>query len=172
MLKLGITGHRNINIKYIHKYKKKIYDKLYSLNKDNKIVLYSSLADGADRLIIYEAIKLNIEFIVVLPMSKDEYKKDFDDSSKVEFESLLEKSKQTIVVPINKDHCTRDLQYELSGHYISDNSDLLIALWDGKDTHLQGGTSETVKYHLKNKKEIFHIKVDRNDILLKSHHDT
>ena len=173
MIRIGITGHRNLHEKFIENYKQRVSIKLKKLKKEySEIILYSALADGADRLIIYEAIRLDIEFIVVLPMPKDEYKKDFDDSSKVEFESLLEKSKQTIVVPINKDHCTRDLQYELSGHYISDNSELLFALWDGRDTGLQGGTSEIVKYHLKNEKEICHIKVDRNDILLKSHHDT
>jgi hypothetical protein len=173
MLNIGVTGHRNIDIKYIHKYRKEINYQLNKLKQNNiKIILYSALADGADRLVVHEAIKLNIEFIVVLPMSKDEYKKDFDELSKKEFDKLLNRSKKIINIPNNNKNFIRNIQYELSGHYISDNSELLFALWDGKDTGLQGGTSEIVKYHLKNEKEICHIKVDRNDILLKSHHDT
>lgn len=164
MLNIGITGHRNIDIKYIDKYKKEIYNKLYSLKQDNKILLYSSLADGADRLIVYEAIKLNIEFIVVLPMSKEKYKKDFDDISKIGFESLLAKSKQTIIVPTKKDNFKRDFQYELAGQYISNHCDILFALWDGEYNNLQGGTSEIVKYHLKQNKQLHHIKVDRKSI--------
>lgn len=31
--------------------------------------------------------------------------------------------------------------------HISENSDILIALWDGKYNNLQGGTGEIVKYH-------------------------
>jgi uncharacterized protein YihD (DUF1040 family) len=172
MIKIGITGHRNLDEKFIENYKQKVSIKLKKLKKEySEIILYSALADGADRLIVYEAIKLDIKFVTILPMKKDVYENDFNTISKIEFDKLLNKA-YSIVQIAQKNTFSKDIQYELSGHYISDNSDLLFALWDGKDTGLQGGTSEIVKYHLKNKKEIFHIKVDRNDILLKSHHDT
>jgi hypothetical protein len=162
MIKLGITGHRNLDIRFIKQYKQKVLNKLIKLKqKYNNILLYSALADGADRLVVFEAIKLNIDFIVVLPMDKNIYKTDFDIESKREFDDLLEKSKEIITIPINKDF-KRDLQYELAGHYISNNSDILFALWDGQYNKLKGGTSEIVKYHIKQNKKLFHLKVDRN----------
>lgn len=172
MIKIGITGHRNLDEKFIENYKQKVSIKLKKLKKEySEIILYSALADGADRLIVYEAIKLDIKFVAILPMKKDVYENDFNTISKIEFDKLLNKA-YSIVQIAQKNTFSKDIQYELSGHYISDNSELLFALWDGKDTGLQGGTSEIVKYHLKNQKEICHIKVDRNDILLKSYHDT
>jgi len=172
MIKIGITGHRNLDEKFIENYKQKVFIKLKKLKKEySEIILYSALADGADRLIVYEAIKLDIKFVAILPMKKDVYENDFNTISKIEFNKLLDKAYSIVQIAHINTFC-KDIQYELSGHYISDNSELLFALWDGKDTGLQGGTSEIVKYHLKNEKEICHIKVDRNDILLKSHHDT
>ncbi|RLA84282.1 MAG: hypothetical protein DRG78_01855 [Epsilonproteobacteria bacterium] len=164
MLKIGITGHRNLNNSYINKYKLKSFHKLSELKKEySNIIIYSALADGADRLVVHEALKLNIDFIAILPMDKNQYKTDFCIDSKKEFDSLLEKSKEIVTIPIYK-KSKRDLQYELVGQYISDNCDILFALWDDKYNNLQGGTSEIVKYHLEQNKQLYHIKVDRNSI--------
>ena len=93
-------------------------------------------------------------------MKKDEYKNDFDNNSKKEFEKLLKLAQQVVVIPYNKND-TRDICYEKVGYFISNNSDILVALWDGKYTNLQGGTSEIVKYHKKSIKKLCHIKVNR-----------
>ena len=164
MLNIGITGHRNLNVKFIQEYKKKIFDKLLELKqKDSKIILYSSLANGADRLVVNEALNLGIDFIAVLPISKKIYKQDFNTNSKIAFDSLVSKAKEVITMP-NRYTFNRDSQYELAGHYISNNSDMLFALWDGEYNNLKGGTSEMVKYHLEKNKPLWHLKVDRETI--------
>lgn len=162
MLKIGITGHRNLDEKFIKDYKQEVFNKLTELKeKYSDILLFSALADGADRLVVYEAMKLNIKFIAVLPMCKKLYKDDFDATSKITFEILLKQADDIVLIK-HKKKFSKDVQYELAGHYISDKCDILFALWDGKDTDLQGGTSEIVKYHQsKNNKIIYHIKVDR-----------
>ena len=144
-------------------YREAVFKQLTTLKqKHSNIILYSALADGADRLVVYEAMKLNIEFIVVLPMALSVYEKDFTCKSKDEFYHLLSKAKETINLE-NKNK-NKDTLYEKAGHFISDNCDILFALWDGEHTGLKGGTSDIVKYHLKNKKELWHLKVDRNAI--------
>lgn len=164
MIKVGITGHRDLDKRFIEEYKKQVFNKLDELKqKYHEIILLSALADGADRLVAHEAIKLEIRLIAVLPMQKELYKDDFDVTSTIEFDELLTKAYEILTIT-HKKPFSKNTQYELAGHYISDNSDMLFALWDGKDTHLQGGTSEIVKYHLKNKKELWHLKVGRNDI--------
>ena len=53
MLKIGIVGHLNLKENCISFYKNKVYELLKSLkDKNHKILLYSSLADGADRLVM------------------------------------------------------------------------------------------------------------------------
>lgn len=163
MLKIGVTGHINIDINYIDRYKEEISDKLYNLKQDDNLILYSSLADGADRLVVYEAIKLDIKYIAVIPMEKILYKNDFDAASQLEFEELLYNANYIVTLP-HTEPFNRDFQYEQAGRYISQNSDVLFALWDGKYNNLQGGTSEIVKYHLENKKQLCHFKVLRNRI--------
>jgi len=162
MIKVGVTGHRDLQKSCINHYSKQLNKLLKELKQEYKdILVLSSLADGADRLVVFEAIKLNIPYKVILPMQKSLYMKDFSKESKDEFLKLIHLAQDVLILPLHQDTKThkqiseynhyRDLQYELSGKYISDNSDILIALWDGKYIGLIGGTSEIVKYHLKKK---------------------
>jgi len=164
MIKIGITGHRDFDQRFLKDYKKQVAKKLNELKqKYTEIILFSPLADGADRLIVYEAMKLDIKYITVLPMKKELYKDDFDTTSKLEFEKLLKHAEHILTISHDKPFI-RDNQYEQVGRYISNNSDILFALWDGEQNGLKGGTGEIVQYHLKNKKELWHLKVDRNGI--------
>lgn len=168
MIKIGITGHRDLNKNYIHLYEKKVFLKLkYLQKKYDKILVISPLADGADRLVVKQAQKLNIEFIAVLPMPIEEYEKDFDDVSKVEFYHLLSKANKTII--LSSKEINRDMLYEQVGHFVSDNSDILFAIWDGEYIGFKGGTSEIVKYHLSKKSYIiYHLLVSKNGDLTKN----
>lgn len=164
MIKVGITVHRNLDKRFIKEYKERVSKKLHELKqKYTEIILFSALADEADRLVVYEAMKLDIKYIAILLMKKDLYIDDFDTTSKLEFEKLLDKADNIETSPLIQPF-NRNIQYELVGQYISENSDILIALWDGEYNNLRGGTSEIVKYHLKNKKELWHLKVLRNRI--------
>ena len=174
MIKIGVTGHRSLNKKFISHYKLELFNKLSLLQqRHNDIIIYSALADGADRLIIEQAIKLNIDFIVILPMKIECYKNDFTFDSELEFNKLLVKAKNIIEIPLATNSTLnsiqnygyhRDLQYEKAGRFISDNCDILITLWDGIDTYLKGGTSETIKYYCSKPEYIlYHILVSRKN---------
>lgn len=163
MIKIGITGHRELEEKHIAKYGSEILTQLISKQKQyGKVVVLSLLADGADRLIVHQALKLNIDFIAVLPLALNEYEKDFTCKSKDEFYHLLSKAKK--IITLENKYKNRDFSYEKAGHFVSDNSNILFALWDGKHTGLKGGTSEIVKYHLRKNKKLWHLKALRNDI--------
>ena len=168
MIKLGITGHINLKAECIPYYRDELLRMLKELkNKYTKVVLYSALADGADRLIVEVAMKLDITYIAVLPMPKAEYCTDFTKTSSIQFEYLLEHASEVIEIPLlSVNGRKRDLQYEASGIFISDKCDILIALWDGNYTHLTGGTGEIVKYHLSKKRyRLYHLLVSRESDL-------
>lgn len=176
MIKIGITGHRNLKEICRPYYRDIVRDILISLNeKHKKILIYSSLADGADRLVVEVAIELNIDYVAVLPMKKCIYMTDFTGESKTKFNVLLNEASSVLEIPlvknnkvssISNDSDGRSLQYEAAGMYISDTCDILMVLWDGKETKLIGGTSEIVNYHCaKENYKLYHLLVSRYDDL-------
>jgi len=173
ILNIGITGHRDLKDNCIDFYKMQLNKLLMKLQKENKkLIILSQLADGADRLIVQEAISLDIPFRVILPMPKDIYMLDFEEESKKEFEKLLTQSDNVTTLPFVENNTIeqistysqqRDSQYELAGHYISDNCNALVALWDKKKIGLVGGTGEIVEYHVsKSEYILYHLLVSRN----------
>lgn len=173
MIKLGITGHRNLKEKCISFYRNKIHSQLKFLEEQyDEILLYSSLSEGADRLVVEVALALDISFVAVLPMKKEYYLIDFTEQSKIDFNILLDCACSVIEMPLVKgytqedvmqDQYKRSFQYEASGYFISDHCNALMTLWDGKNTYLRGGTGEIVKHYLdKEKHKLYHLQVSRN----------
>lgn len=108
----------------------------------------SSLAEGADRLVALEALKLNPEFVAVLPMASEEFQQDFPTSdSREEFQRLLGEANQVVRAdkgaPPNlpSRYTSSDLRIAASRH-------LLIALWDGLPTSKEAGTAWVVGQRL------------------------
>ncbi len=168
MIKVGITGHRNLKERCVPFYKEQIYKQLKTWKEQyGEVLLYSSLADGADRLVVEIALRLNIPFVAVLPIGKAYYVSDFSEASKIEFDFLLKHASSVVQVQCLEgsadEHTFRKNLYESTGRFISDHSDVLMALWDGKYTNLKGGTGELVAYHLDKKKyRLYHLPVSRH----------
>jgi len=173
IFKVGITGHRNLKKECIYYYQKQVHSLLADLQKKHtEIIIYSPLSDGADRLIVYEAIKLGIEYIAVLPMPKEIYIIDFDTESVIEFNTFIKNAKDITMIPLANDNTLeeisnhggqRDMQYEAAGHYIADTCNALVALWDGKSIGLVGGTGEIVRYYTnKHRSRLYHLLVSRS----------
>ncbi len=158
-LVVGVTGHRDI----IKEDSEELKNKIKGIFKDLKesfnntpLLLLTSLAEGADRIAAEVALEMNIKYIVPLPLPYDEYIKDFQDT-KEGFDYLLKNSLGYFELPIGESELessrhygpSRDKRYESVGAFIAKHSQILIALWDGKDTGIIGGTSQVVKFKLK-----------------------
>jgi hypothetical protein len=105
----------------------------------------SSLAEGADRLVVARvlAYKPDAQLVAPLPMSPEQCKASFSsDKSRDEFERLLAMAGQ--VIPPQTDQ-TGDEAYLAAGIALLDRIDLLIALWDGQAAQGRGGTGEIVE---------------------------
>lgn len=109
-------------------------------------VLVSSLAEGADRLVVWRGLqRQDVELEAALPLPPDEYMRDFSADSAVEFRALLARARATVVVGCGgRRGATREDAYLAAGLYLVDTCSSLIALWDGAASRGRGGTAEIV----------------------------
>lgn len=109
----------------------------------------SSLAEGADRLVVQEATRVlanagRLDVQAVLPLPTAEYTQDFRSERSIEeFERLVEKA--SLAPPFPR-AASREAAYERAGRYVVDHSDVLVALWDGREAAGRAGTAEIVQY--------------------------
>jgi hypothetical protein len=162
---LGITGHRKLKnqrdvVKQIHRIIERIKHSIPPLHNTTLVFsVLSSLAEGADRLVTHEVLKIpNAQLDVVLPLAEDDYIRDFKEpKSRTEFKGLLARSRRVLQLPPT---ATRTEAYAQAGRYVVDHCDILIALWDGKHSSAKGGTAETVSYARSRKCPLFWINTD------------
>jgi hypothetical protein len=176
-LVIGVTGHRDLRPEDRAKLEEKVKEIFLQLRKDypaTPLILVSALAEGADRLVARVALSPHVggALIAPLPMPQDLYELDFESlailetpmgalavesSSRGEFRALLERavaSRELGLVhgntreSIAEQGAKRDRQYELVGKFIAQNSQILIALWDGVESKRVGGTASVVQFQI------------------------
>ena len=72
-----------------------------------------------------------------------------------------------------RDECTdpadqaesRLAAYEQVGRYVVDHCDVLIAVWDGQQSHQRGGTAEVVRYALSENRPVLRVWEDSLTVL-------
>lgn len=176
-LVIGITGHRDIreqDRKGLEDKLKEVFLELRRRYSSTPLILVSALAEGADRVAAQVALSLHVgvQLVVPLPMPIELYEQDFDNltvvetplvtvavnrSSREEFRALLEKADTWFALKLVDGNTyeaiaepgpERDRQYELVGKYIAQQSQILIALWDGVDSNLAGGTASVIRFQV------------------------
>jgi hypothetical protein len=128
--------------------------------------LLSPIALGSDRLAAKAATELGYELYVPMPFPQAQYELDFQGTITLEkprvprltaaedlaeFHDLLKQADGKWVAldgargedPGND---LRNCSYEAVGHFVVRNSDILIAIWDGKAAAGRGGTEQIVHY--------------------------
>jgi len=160
-LVFGVTGHSDLiseDIPELEATVRQVFQAVQSRYPHSPLRLLSPLAEGADRLAATVALELGGELLVPLPMPHQEYEQDFATSeSRQEFERLLGEASQVFELSalpeatpprIPKPHSVRERQYEEVGIYVVRHSHFLLALWDGEDSGLSGGTSSIVQFRI------------------------
>lgn len=159
-LTIGVTGHRDLVEAEVPALRKQV--RAFLIDFDQKfpgldLQVISALAEGSDQLVAEVARELGISLIAALPFEQSEYEKDFRSQATLEgFRSLSEDAK-VITMPlvagnsfaaIKADSRSRDRQYAQLGVFISNHCQVLLALWDGRESEKTGGTAGVVNYHL------------------------
>ncbi len=106
--------------------------------------LWSSLAEGSDRIAAEEALELGWELACALPMPRREYEEDFPRrASREQFRRLLDRATVVVELPPVADGARAE-GYRAAGRRVLAESDLLLAIWDGEAARGKGGTAEVV----------------------------
>jgi hypothetical protein len=158
---VGVTGHRDLGhdeIAGVTQQVRGLFGMLRATYPHTPIILLSSLAEGADRLVARTALDCGIELFVVLPMRLDEYERDFGSTQSLEeFREIMKGRCDAAVVPMSEEHDAeasrlpgpaRDRRYATAGAFMVSYSQILIALWDGSPDEMLGGTSQIVRFAL------------------------
>jgi len=146
---VGVTGHRDIpdaDNAVLESATRSVLTKIAGLTPNSPHVLISSLAEGADRMAARIAIQLGWDLGIVLPAPEEIYERDFPDSnSRDQFGDLLKLAAWIERLPADQAGVP---DYLGAGIRLMQQSQLLLAYWDGKDIGLPGGTGDIVKRFL------------------------
>src|SRR3984957_3813641 len=160
VVQIGVTGHRPNRLspdvaaalpaqcdqilKAIEALAFRAHDPLIHSPEPPLLRVLSPLAEGADRMVANAGLSLGAYLQCPLPFHEEEYCRDFaSESSRDEFHALL--AKASAVFQINGTHDAADVAYERVGRFVLEQSDFLIAIWDGEPAAGRGGTTQIVE---------------------------
>ena len=159
-LVVGVTSHRNLARDEIEPIRRCVAGFFAQLKKDfpeMPLLMLSALAEGGDQLAAREALAAGARLVAPLPLLPETYREDFiDDTTRREFAELCGQA-DVLQLPLLPDQSfadiavhgeARDRQYAQAGVFIASHCHILLALWDGKESNLLGGTAQVVRYAL------------------------
>jgi hypothetical protein len=125
----------------------RVMDRIEARQPGKRGVLLSGLAEGADRLAACVALGLGWELQAVLAFHRTRFEEDFPAPFAVgEFRALLAAS-AAVEEPSRRAHLKKPPEegYHAVGQSILDQSDALIAVWDGEGSRGKGGTVDVME---------------------------
>jgi hypothetical protein len=158
-LTVGLIGHRKLLPQELDGLVAEFDDFLAGLIgtfKHTPILLLTSLAEGADRIALRSRFRDSLTIYAVLPFEIEDYRSDFQgEHSLKDFDDSLHRVDQCIeVFSSDSKSSQRDLDYRKCANWISDRSNILVAIWNGKFNDEPGGTSDTINYRMDKSKQV------------------
>jgi hypothetical protein len=156
-LRIGVTGHRNVgadglSIAALRQRVRAVFAFLWQTAVDAaprgstpQLIVVSPLAEGADRFVANEAIASGFPLHCPLPFPPDEYEQDFHtEASRREFRTLLAQAAVVRALSGVRGPGHEGEAYAAVGRVVIQESDLLIAIWDGEAARGSGGTAHVI----------------------------
>ena len=113
---------------------------------------FTSLARGADQLYANILREKSIPFTAVIPCAN--YRKTFAVADRQHFEHLLSLAAETIVLAFPE---PSETAFYEAGKRIVEESENIVAAWDGKPARGLGGTADIVEYALLKGRKVIQI---------------
>ena len=148
VLRVGVTGHRKLGpasdlITTVEERCQRLLDCLGQLANETgqQLEAYSALAIGADQIFARAALRRGIPLVGVVPFAA--YAEDFEGGDRKAYDELLAACARVDRLP--HEHRSNQAYFE-GGTYVVDQTQVLIAVWDGLPARGFGGTGDVVKY--------------------------
>ncbi len=126
----------------------------YDVTQPPILRVVSPLAEGTDRLLAESALDCGASLCCPMPFNQTEYEKDFASATALEpdsvaqFRQLLERARnvgELAVFELDGSRADEGAAYGAAGRVVINQSDLLVAVWDGLPARGEGGTVETMR---------------------------
>ena len=158
-LVIGVSGHRDPHPAALAQLSRHVDEFLADLKRrlpDTELRIMTGMAQGADLLVARAASKAGCKVDAVLPMPLEQYVEDFDAESAAALRALLADPAVTCTVlsaPPGSDRNAphgggRSVFYANLTQVLTAKCNLLLALWDGRTSRLEGGTADTLLRYL------------------------
>jgi hypothetical protein len=154
VLAIGFTGHRSLPDEA--KSRESIRGFLREQKEKSSAVVYgvSSAAAGGDLLFAESCLEFEIPLRILLPLPKEEFRKDFDAATWLRAEAVMS---MAVSVEVTGDGEIRNEAHYECGVETVQQSQLMIALWDGDSSRGTGGTGEIKEFAEKMGKPVIWI---------------
>ena len=149
MTRIGISGHQaRPGIDWVW-----TGDKITKVLQQHAPVsqAFSCLAVGSDQVFALQALSLGIPVTAVIPLPS--YASYFKDEDLAAYKALLARC-EVVALPCNGDAQQAFLN---AGIYVANNSEILIAVWDGRPAEGRGGTADIVDYCISQGLKVIYI---------------
>ncbi len=163
-LNIGVTGHRlnRISQRQLDRLTPKVRPLLEQMAQTAHtpaISLVSGLAEGADRHLAELALAAGYGLHALLPFARATYEEDFaDEASRQHFAHLMDQAEHITALTGRRANAAQ--AYRRAGHAMLDQSDVLLALWDGRPARGPGGTAEVVNEACCRRIPVIHVSME------------
>lgn len=160
-LHVGVTGHRlnRISQHQLDLITPQIEPLLAHLARASHCiepVLLSNLAEGSDRHLARLGLQLGYTLHAVLPRPRDDYARGFrSPASRRDYRALLADAAR--VTELRGPLGVAGRAYLRAGQALLDQSDVLLALWDGAPARGTGGTADVVDEACRRRIPVLHL---------------
>ncbi len=138
--RIGITGHRSLSGRTRRLVGHELRHRLLALAASS-LTGITSLAPGADQLFAETVLELGGALEVVLPARR--YRDALPRAAFGAFDLLLGRAERVQHLPFDR---PTPHAYLAAGRVVVEQSDLLVAVWDGLPPNGLGGTADVVAY--------------------------
>jgi hypothetical protein len=149
---VGVTGHRevglqNADLELLRSTVQRTFDIISTSVPGSVLIIYSPLADGADQLVARSAIESGHCLRAVLPFDAEEVARDLHGTSgRDALPGFLEKAESVeILAGGTASEDDKVSAYQAAGRRVVDQSDLLLAIWDGRPGRGVAGTADVIE---------------------------
>jgi hypothetical protein len=180
-LRFAVTGHRRISDEgAVTRAIESVIDQINRLVEDAGATqpswtIVSPLARGADQIAaktLIERVHARLEVLTPFPLA--DYRKDFSSDGELSsFENLLARAAVVEELPCRVQdaeirgggegtelEAMRDAAYLRAGERVVEVSEILLAVWDGREAAGVGGTAEIVEYAVERDRVVLWIDAD------------